>query len=51
MVAALALASADGAHAQKFNRGPSSNIGVSRPPGGPDGPSRGGGGFHGGGFG
>jgi subtilisin family serine protease len=51
LMAALALASADGAFAQKFNRGPSSNIGVSRPPGGPDGPSRGGGGFQGGGFG
>ncbi len=51
LVATLALAPTDGAHAQKFNRGPSSNIGVSRPPGGPDGPSRGGGGFHDGGFG
>jgi subtilase family protein/fervidolysin-like protein len=51
LTAALALASTDGAVAQKFSRGPSSNIGVSRPPGGPDGPSRGGGGFHGGGFG
>src|SRR6185312_2332868 len=51
LVATLALAPTDGAHAQKFNRGPSSNIGVSRPPGGPDGPSRGGGVFHNGGFG
>lgn len=51
LVAVLALASTGIAHAQKFSRGPSSNIGVSRPPGGPDGPPRGGGGFPGGGFG
>jgi hypothetical protein len=51
LVAVLALASTGIAHAQKFSRGPSSNIGVSRPPGGPDGPPRGGGGFSGGGFG
>lgn len=35
LTAALALASTDGAVAQKFSRGPSSNIGVSRPAGRP----------------
>lgn len=47
LIAAVAFASVQTANAQKFSRGPSSDIGASRP----NGPVGGRGGFHGGGFG